>query len=329
MDRTERFYRIHGLLRSGRAVSMSELMDALEVSRATITRDLEYLRDRMGAPISWDAADRGYRYDQPAGSVGKSFELPGVWLTEAEIRALLMLAEFTESLSPDTLLGPLVRPLKERLAALMNANEIDLALLKRRVRLLRARGRAVPPACFEAVTSALLGRQRILLHYHSRLRDAITEREVSPQRLIHYTDNWYLDAWCHWRGALRRFSLDAIEAVQVLPGHAQEISVTELDAALADSYGIFSGPANEWAVLRFSESRSRWVRHECWHPRQRQRLQADGCVVLEIPFGDPRELVLDVLRHGAHVEVIEPPALRDAVTEELTQALARYRTNAS
>ena len=63
MDRIERFYTIDRLLRSHRGVSLSKLMEELEVSRATIRRDLEYMRDRMAAPIIWDRSLRGYRYD--------------------------------------------------------------------------------------------------------------------------------------------------------------------------------------------------------------------------------------------------------------------------
>ena len=59
MDRTERFYTIDRLLRSRRKVSLHQLMEELEVSRATVRRDLEYMRDRMAAPIVWDATLRG------------------------------------------------------------------------------------------------------------------------------------------------------------------------------------------------------------------------------------------------------------------------------
>jgi predicted DNA-binding transcriptional regulator YafY len=326
MDRTERFYRIHGLLRTGRQISMSELQQQLEVSRATITRDLEYLRDRMGAPIVWDPLRRGYRYDKPLSEIEKSFELPGIWLTESEMHALLTLAEFTESVEPDTLLGPLIRPLKERLSSLMSAQGTDLVVLQQRVRLLRAGHRYVPPACFEAVSSALLSRQRLLLKYRARFRNELTEREVSPQRLINYRNNWFLDAWCHSRDALRRFALDSIEETRILAVPAHEVSHTELDTALNESYGIFNAPTRHWAVLRFSVTRSRWVKDECWHPKQRQHTDPDGGVVLEVPYGDSRELLLDVLRHGAHVEVLGPEDLRAAVTAELALALENYKS---
>jgi len=46
--------------------------------------------------------------------------------------------------------------------------------------------------------------------------------------------------------------------------------------------------------------------------------------VIEVPFSDSRELVMDVLRHGADVEVLAPAALRREVAGALQAALGRY-----
>ena len=54
MDRTERFHLIDQMLSNRRVVSRQQFLDALEVSPATFKRDLEYLRDRLAAPIVWD-----------------------------------------------------------------------------------------------------------------------------------------------------------------------------------------------------------------------------------------------------------------------------------
>jgi predicted DNA-binding transcriptional regulator YafY len=66
------------------------------------------------------------------------------------------------------------------------------------------------------------------------------------------------------------------------------------------------------------------VAAEAWHPQQKARFEADGSYVLEVPFSDHRELAMDILRHGPHVEVLEPASLRVAVREQLAAALARY-----
>ena len=87
----------------------------------------------------------------------------------------------------------------------------------------------------------LLERHRIGFDYRARSTDEKTRRSVSPQRLTHYRDNWYVDAWDEERKALRSFSIDRMTAVRVLPGAAEDVAEEELNAHLAGSYGIFSG----------------------------------------------------------------------------------------
>ena len=85
MDKMERFFKIDQILKSSRySVPKQRFLDELEVSLATWKRDIEYLRDRMHAPIEYDPKTKGYQYTE-----GSNFELPGLWMNEGEIYALL------------------------------------------------------------------------------------------------------------------------------------------------------------------------------------------------------------------------------------------------
>jgi predicted DNA-binding transcriptional regulator YafY len=322
MDRTERFYKIHQMLVARGTVSRADFLETLGVSRATFKRDLEYLRDRLHAPIDWDSERRGYRYHR-AGPDAERYQLPGLWLNAAEIRALLTTQHLLASLQPG-LLGPHVQPLLDRLRGLLGSGEHAAEEVERRVRLIHLGARTVNLPHFERVANAVLKRQRLHIVYLSRGTDQRTEREVSPQRLVHYRENWYCDAWCHLRADLRSFAVDAIEQATPLDRRAKHVPDRELDAVLAAGYGIFSGRKTEWAKLRFTPERARWVAAEQWHPRQKGVVEADGSYVLELPFSDPRELAMDCLRHGPHIEVLAPATLRKAVKEQLAKALARY-----
>jgi predicted DNA-binding transcriptional regulator YafY len=141
---------------------------------------------------------------------------------------------------------------------------------------------------------------------------------------VHYRDNWYLDAWCHERDALRTFAVDAIEDATVLATPAREVSDDALDRHFASGYGIFAGSDTKEAELRFDASRARWVSRETWHPRQDGRLQPDGTYLLRLPYSREPELVMDILRYGSSVEVLAPQSLRDAVAAEIRAAAARY-----
>jgi len=143
---------------------------------------------------------------------------------------------------------------------------------------------------------------------------------------VHYRDNWYVDAWCHLREDVRSFAVDAIRSAAPVGKRARQVAEKELDEVLSAGYGIFSGRSTSWARLRFSAERARWVSAEEWHPGQRGSYESDGSYVLEIPFSDPRELVMDIMRHGSHVEVLAPAALRAEVARQLRGALTAYET---
>ena len=195
--------------------------------------------------------------------------------------------------------------------------------LSRHIRLLRAAARPAGPY-FTLLASALASRHRLVLDYYSRAEDSITQREVSPQRMTLYRDNWYLDAWCHLRNGLRTFALDAISGARELQHSATDVEEALLNEHFSSAYGIFSGQARHQAVLRFSKQRARWVANEQWHAEQRSRWLKDGRYELTLPYADSAELLMDLMRHGADVEVVSPPELREEIALRLRQAIAVY-----
>jgi predicted DNA-binding transcriptional regulator YafY len=102
---------------------------------------------------------------------------------------------------------------------------------------------------------------------------------------------------------------------------ALELPEEALDAQLASGFGIFSGPPTATAVIRFSAIRARWVADETWHRHQAGAFLDDGRYELRIPYGDPTELIMEILKHVPEVEVVEPDELRQAVAERLRSAL--------
>jgi predicted DNA-binding transcriptional regulator YafY len=326
MDRTERFYKIDQHLNESAVVSFNDLQARLEVSRATLTRDLAYMRDRLNAPIVFDRALNGYRFDRNAPKTGGQYDLPGLWFSAQEIHALLTMQHLLTQLDRSGLLGGHIAPLQSRLAALLGSTDDSVNDIARRVRIETVGAREYQLGHFQAIGSALLRRKRIHIDYHARGNDTVTQREISPQRLVHYRDNWYLDAWCHLREGLRAFSVDAILRLDTLEKKAKEISPRALDAQLGASYGIFRNTAAHHAVLVFTPERARWVRHERWHPQQKGRNLTDGRFELTLPYADDRELIMDILKYGADCTVVSPPALIQRVKAEITRLSALYAT---
>lgn len=322
-NNTARLCRIETLIRARGHVSFATLLAELEVSPATLKRDLEFLRSRLGAPIEYDRDLNGYLFGAAHG--GGRHELPGLWFDEAGLYSLLMAHQLLSSLDSDGLLSRHLQPLLGRIHQLLGSGEGVLAeTLMKRVKIVSALRRPVPSQFFERVSAALLSRQRLHLRYLTRGRSELSEREVSPQRLVHYRNTWYLDAWCHRAHALRRFALDAMETATQLDEAAAELPLEEVRARMDAGYGIYAGGRRRWAVLLFDARAALWASREEWHPDQKGRRLADGRYELRLPYVDDTELVMDVLRQGEQVRVVSPPALVASVRSRLLAAAALY-----
>lgn len=160
----------------------------------------------------------------------------------------------------------------------------------------------------------------------TRIRDQTTQRTVSPQRLLHYRENWYLLAWCHKADELRLFAVDAIRHAELLRQSSRSVAKKKLDQMMGSGFGIFGGKAKYRARLRFSPVAARWIADEIWHPEQEISWEDDH-LILDLPYAQSRELAMEVLRHGPDVEVLSPEGLRTEISTLLQQTLARYQAD--
>ncbi len=323
MNHFDRIFFLRNLLAQRHIpIPLSEIEKKLECSRATANRTIKALRDTLNAPLVYDRDQNGYYFAK--GDVSNiHFELPGLWLNASELHALLVSDQLLSEVQPGLLKGH-IKPLRSRIEKLLEKGRFSSEIPKHRIRILRTASRPANREVFCEISTALLGRKRLHILYHDRTRDRTTERDLSPQRIVYYRDNWYLDAWCHLRQGLRTFSLDRIHPVYVDEQDAINIAKEELDTLLTKTYGIFSGTPKHTAVLHFSPDAAKWVADEYWHPRQQGRILKNGGYELKIPYGNPTELIRDILKYGPDVEVVRPKSLRQAVLAKLGEMVKVY-----
>lgn len=319
----QRLHRITYLLQARKCVPLVDFLNELEISKATFKRDLEYLRSRLNASIVFDRFQGGYRFENPQDA--KKVELPGLWFTEKEATALALMHQLLASLDKGGLIGPHIEPLSTIIDNILGQHQASSKELRKRIKVLPMAQRKTSVQSFSELGGALLNRQRLQITYYAKVKNETTQREVSPQQLIYYRDNWYLDAYCHLREELRSFAVDGISSAVILDQKAKEVPEKELKDYFGQSYGLFSGKANKRAKLRFTPEQARWISTETWHQDQAGYFDGEGCYILEFDYNQDPELVMDILKYGSAVEVLAPVSLRKKVIEQLKDAITGYK----
>ena len=184
MDRYERILSLHRILKTSRyPVTVARLREELECSRATVYRDLAFLRDALMAPVVGDG-EAGFRYDAEEGG---RFELPGLWLNSDELHALLA-AQQLLSRSGGGVLSSALAPLQARIDRLLDEHSAGKRWPVERVRVIPHRGRRMDEHAFRTVCSAVLQRRQLvrveLVAGHQRLQEARRlGRQAARERL--------------------------------------------------------------------------------------------------------------------------------------------------
>ena len=313
----ERFLWFHEEVQASRYPNAVRLADHFEYSPKQARRDIEFLIDRLGAPLEYDASRKGYFY------TNDSFELPATWLTGDELIALLLARAALERLVSGRAL-PELDAVREKLASygfLLPADTPDPAAL---ISVRSPAEARETPVVLGGCLHALIARRKLAIRYFAAGTGETTERLVHPYHLVHHDGGWHLIAYCELRDALRDFALVRTE----LLGEATDPFVRDPgfdpDTYLESSFGIFHGPGQHQVAVRFNPFRARWVRHQQWHREQRIEEHPDGSLTLRFPVSHFPEVKMEILKYGADCEVLAPPALRREIAEEGSRITALY-----
>ncbi|MBF0282645.1 MAG: WYL domain-containing protein [Zetaproteobacteria bacterium] len=318
MDSVERTYHLDQLLKSRRTpISLLEICDRFACSESTAKRTIEKMRNLLGAPIL-NIPNQGYFY-----SKNSTFEMPGVWFSAEELHALLTMQQLAAGLSGGFLESELDR-LRERIESILKKSAPMVVDQMHRLRMMDSgrRSRAMP--LFPLLATAVMQRQRLHLEYEGRQKCERSAREVSPQRLVHYRGNWYLDVWCHKSDGLRTFAIERVRKADRITGACLDVDEDTLNRELASAFGIFAGAPTAEAVLLFTAKAAAWVADEQWFPDAQGKWLEDGRFELRIPYSNPTELIMEICRYGPEVEVLDPPELRQQVAAMLQRACDQY-----
>ena len=311
MDRIDRFQKLHRVLKSGNYHTIVGLADFLECSPDIVKRDIKAFKELVDAPIFYDRARKGYRYLEK--EVGK-FELPGLWLTASEIQGLTVMLAILKSMD-NSLLADDLDQVEQALKQILKNKKINAKKFEEKIQYLPSHKKTLNSEIFNRVAQSVLQGKQLEIRY-SDFIGRKTERLISPQKIVHYQSNWYVDAWCHLRNDLRSFAVSRIQQAEVQKEKIKSIPKTKLTGHFTQSYGIFAGKAKHQAEILFYPQVAKEVAAQQWHPDQKGEWveqQGQKAYMLSFPYSDDRELVRDILAYGNNAEVLKPAKLKNKI----------------
>lgn len=314
----ERFVWFDNEARKERYPNASKLAEQFELSVKSAQRAIDHFRDRLLAPLEYESSRKGYYYSDP------TFQLPVIRISEEELLALLISRKLITEASAGSLADEL-GSVSKRLTTLLAANLPGRARPEEAFSFRWKNISPTDPLTFKVVTSALLQGRLLTFCYYSPTTSTSTMRTVEPHQMVNYMGNWHLIAFCHLRNGWRDFVLGRMTLCSVEGTSFTIRDKEEWQPHLQNTFGIFRNPEHFNVKLRFTPERSRWIKGEIWHEGQTEEIMEDGSLVRTIPASHEAEITMEILKHGSHVEVLEPEWLRDKVVAELQSAVKKYQ----
>jgi CRISPR-associated protein Csy1 len=257
VDNFDRIQHLHRLLLSHcYPVPINKIAEILDCTRKTAKIAIDLLRDQLHAPIMYCQQSKGWLYKKNA----EVFELPGLWLTADELHSLAAILNIFKT-TDEGLLGNEINSVRKQVKKLIDAKGLDISHFNRTIKYLTTSKSPVVNRFFSIITKGLINKKQLVITY-SDDSGKTSQRDISPQTLIHYQENWYLNALCHKRNALRSFMLPRIIKVITSDLENKAIAPNELRDHYQRSFGIFSGKPKHNATLIFYPP----VIRDQWHP---------------------------------------------------------------
>lgn len=326
LDFKMRLFKIDQMISDKDGVSFEAMQLALRCSAPTLKRDLRYMREKLHAPIVYSSKKHGYIYETKAAAAALQQNLPAKWYTPDEIFTVMTCLQLFDRVAANkgTLLGSEMGTMRSRLLTLLQSNKEQASEIVRRIKVVLPLTLDRGGNYFQEIGQALLARKRLQIRYQGSSPDSVSEREVSPLRLVNYLGRWYIDAWDHASDHLKTFRLAKILAAQILPRNARIVPMRNVTQELDSGYGIFSGAKTVTARIAVDPYMTSFVKEEVWHPDQKVELQKDGSLLLEIPYSKPDELLGRILSLGHHAQILQPLELRELAQKELQKTIEQY-----
>ncbi|MDQ6912092.1 MAG: transcriptional regulator [Verrucomicrobiota bacterium] len=308
--------RIHAQLKAGEYPNCRKIAQEIEVSKKTIQRDIDFMRDRLGLPIEYDALRFGFHYTEEVAS------FPSIEVSEGEVAALFVAQKALAQYHGTPFERPLRSAFRKIADSLRERVSFSWSDMEETISFHSAGASVADLDLFEKVSQAVLRSVELEFEYRKLKSKEFEARRVRPYHIACLENQWYVFAEDLERKDLRTFALPRMRNVCLTSARFRRPADFSISKVLSGSFGVFEGGKKHRIKLKFDAFAARLVSERTWHESQRFRSAKDGSAILALELGGLEEIERWILSWGSHVRVLEPKQLVERVHEQ-ARAVAR------
>ncbi len=318
--RIHRLLKLVSLLQSGRGETTRSLAEQCGVSRRTIFRDLELLRESE-IQVEFDEQTQSF-------VMQGCRSLRATTFTSLEAMALLALCLHVGNHDGLPLMdqaASAVRKIESNLPSSLR-DELTETLRTIEIALLPKNPLHGQDETFRQLAQAVTQRRSVRIRYYDATKRKEISTKLNPYRVFFRTRSWFVVGRSSLHRQIRTFNI----------GRVMELTELEDTFRIPRGFSLKRHFGNAWQMIpddgpdqrvkvRFMPDVARNVHEVSWHPTQETRWLADGSLHFEVKVSGLREISWWLLGYGDQVEVLQPKALRELIKKRLLAAAEQYR----
>ena len=300
-----RLLELHELLKNESFPNCSSFAAKWEVASKTIQRDIDFLRDQMGAPIEYDALKRGYYYTDPF------FMLPSIPMSEGELMALVIGARALGQYHGTPIAAKLESVLEKLSEVLPDEISINPTELFSNFSFSAPPSLPIQSRIWETVVKGLLSKRQLEITYQGK------PSRIHPLHIVNLQGEWYLFVRFYDYANFRQIAIGRIEKARLLK---TKVDPSDFDAEklLTDTLYRFAGDNAPFTVtLVFDQEVADSVLEREWHSNQKTTTQKSGKVELEFTAKGDIEVKRWIMAWGRYCTVKSPAWVKKMIDDEV------------
>lgn len=305
----ERFLWFDRQVKGRRFPNTTSLAREFEISVKTAQRDIEFMRDRLNAPLIYDQTKKGYYYEND------TFSIPSTYLSSSELTSLLVARRLLQDMSGSGIEKEITSAV-DKITSFIKKHTSGPDKMDECISFHLIEYAPAPEDTFKTVLEACMKKMSLTFKYSSPARKDKTERTIDPYHLFNYMGTWHLIGYCHMRSEIRNFRINRISDINITDRYFAVKNNFNFKDYFQSSFGLYKGGAAKQVILRFTPEKAKWIDDQIWHKDQKSKILEDGSLELSFHVSDFTEIVREMLKHGAGVEVMKPEALRELIKAE-------------